>query len=72
MMLISGFSFKEGNSNSMKNELNNHASLAERLSKFDRQLNPQASIKDELIYQHINQQSKQKLDLTQFEDQDSE
>jgi hypothetical protein len=56
----------------MKNEVNSHTSLAERLSKFDRKLNPQVSIKDELIYQHINQQSKQKLDLTEFEDQDSE
>ena len=62
----------EGKSKSMKNEVNSHTSLAERLSKFDRKLNPQVSIKDELIYQHINQQSKQKLDLTEFEDQDSE
>lgn len=51
----------------MDYEINNHGNLAERLSKFDRKLNPKESLKDELIFKHIKQLAQQRLDSTQFE-----
>jgi hypothetical protein len=51
----------------MDDEINNHANLAERLSKFDRKLNPKESLKDEVIFKHIKQQAQPRLYLTQFE-----
>lgn len=53
----------------MKNEINDPTNLAERLSKFDRELNPGESIKDNAILRHITRQTQLKLDLTQLDNQ---
>lgn len=53
----------------MKNEINDPTSLAERLSKFDRELNPSESVKDLAILRHITRQTQLKLDLTELHNQ---
>jgi hypothetical protein len=51
----------------MKNEMNDRTNLAEQLSKFDRELNPSESIKDDAILRHITRQTKLKLDFTEMD-----
>lgn len=51
----------------MKNDMNDRTNLAEQLSKFDRELNPSESIKDDAILRHITSQTKLKLDLTEMD-----
>jgi hypothetical protein len=51
----------------MKNEINDPTNLAERLSKFDRELNPSESIKDNAILRHITRQTQLKHDLAKLD-----
>lgn len=47
--------------------MNTHSEFAEHISKFERKLNPKESLKDHVIWQHLNQQAKRRLDLTQLD-----
>lgn len=53
----------------MENKINDPSNLAERLSKFDRELNPSESVKDFAILRHITHQTQLKLDLTDLYNQ---
>jgi hypothetical protein len=48
----------------MNNEMNIHSEFAECLCKFDRKLNPKESLKDQVIWRHLNQQAQRTLYLT--------
>ena len=65
--LILRLPFMEINKMAMKNEINDPTNLTERLSKFDRELNPCESVKDDVILQHITRQTQVKVDLSKLD-----